>query len=148
MSNNPLPTVAVVIIENDSVLLVKHGEKAKHPTDSYGLPAGRIEPGEQEVEAAVRELFEESGLAAHPEDLVLLPTIYNRTLQQKSGPVAFTMKTFLCLKYTGTLRATEETAPEWVKITALDQYEIIGNVKDIVNEAVSLLEKQDPRQPQ
>jgi len=36
-----IPTVAVLIIKDDEVLLVKHTEKAGYLTGIYGLPGGR-----------------------------------------------------------------------------------------------------------
>jgi len=59
----PLPDrlrqrATVVLIRNGSVLLVS-GQSGQ-----FSLPGGGIEPGEQSVEAAVRELHEETGLRA------------------------------------------------------------------------------------
>jgi ADP-ribose pyrophosphatase YjhB (NUDIX family) len=58
---NPVPTVGVIVFDNDNVLLVRSGKASAHVTGSYGLPAGRIEPGEDEVSAARRELQEKTG---------------------------------------------------------------------------------------
>ena len=52
------PRATVVLIRNGRVLLVS-GE-----TGRFSLPGGGIEPGEQSVETAVRELHEETGLTA------------------------------------------------------------------------------------
>ena len=35
-----------IVNDNKEVLLVKHNKKAKHQTDSYGIPAGKSEKGE------------------------------------------------------------------------------------------------------
>ncbi|HLD06679.1 MAG TPA: NUDIX domain-containing protein [Candidatus Nanoarchaeia archaeon] len=59
---NIIPTVGVLVYRNGEVLLVQHGAKASHLHGVYGLPAGKLEAGESEEEAAVRELFEETGL--------------------------------------------------------------------------------------
>ena len=58
-----IPTVGVVVLQNNEVLLVRHGGKAGHIKDTLGIPAGRIEVGENETprEAAKRELEEETG---------------------------------------------------------------------------------------
>jgi len=58
----PIKTVGVILFRDDQVLLVCHGEKASHKNGVYGLPAGRIEEGENSKQAAVRELREESDL--------------------------------------------------------------------------------------
>lgn len=133
-----IPTVAVVIIKDDKVLLVKHGEKASHITGSYGFPAGRIDPGEKPKEAAVRELIEEAGLYAKTPDLVQLPTIRYATLARKSGSQKFSLTTFVCDTYSGKLQATEETSPEWVEIADLGQYETLPDIPAIIAEAQQL----------
>lgn len=42
------------------------------------------------------------------------------------------MKVFVCRSFSGTLRATDETKPEWVEIAFLEQYKLLPNVKEIV----------------
>jgi 8-oxo-dGTP pyrophosphatase MutT (NUDIX family) len=61
----PHEAVGVVPLGNDGrVLLVKH---YRFITDTWGweIPAGCIEPGEDEATAAQRELLEETGYATH-----------------------------------------------------------------------------------
>lgn len=61
-----LPAVALIIRdESGSVLFVRDRE-----SDSWGLPAGSIEPSESPVDAARRELKEESGLDCDSLELV------------------------------------------------------------------------------
>lgn len=61
MARDPIPTwffVVVVVRKGDQYLLVheqKHGQL-------WYLPAGRVEPGEQLADAAIRETLEESGV--------------------------------------------------------------------------------------
>jgi len=62
MNENIIPSVGVLIIEDNKVLLVKHGNKAGHINDIYGLPAGRFEKGEGDEDCTLRELKEEGGL--------------------------------------------------------------------------------------
>jgi ADP-ribose pyrophosphatase YjhB (NUDIX family) len=49
-----------VIFRGDSVLLVERGKGA--PAGIWSLPGGHIEPGERAMEAARREVLEETGL--------------------------------------------------------------------------------------
>ena len=49
------------------VLLRRHSHKPDG--DSWGLPAGKVNPGETDEDAVIRELFEETGYQATPDQL-------------------------------------------------------------------------------
>ena len=51
--------VAARAIQNDSILLVKEGKGAY--VNQWGLPKGRVDPGENLESAVLRELHEETG---------------------------------------------------------------------------------------
>lgn len=55
----------------DRVLLLKRGTDCDHP-NTWGLPAGKIEPGETPLQGACRESMEEVGLMVAPDSLKLL----------------------------------------------------------------------------
>ncbi len=58
----PEPVVGVVCLRGDEVLLIRR----RNPplAGAWSLPGGRIEWGERTEEAALRELFEETGVRA------------------------------------------------------------------------------------
>lgn len=58
----PVPAVGVVCIRGDEVLLIRRGKPPR--SGEWSLPGGRIEPGERVVDAALRELREETGVEA------------------------------------------------------------------------------------
>jgi 8-oxo-dGTP diphosphatase len=58
----PVPAVGVVCIRGDEVLLIRRGKPPRE--GEWSLPGGRIEPGERAVDAALRELSEETGIDA------------------------------------------------------------------------------------
>ena len=58
----PVAAVSVALRRDDRVLLVKRGRAPS--AGLFAFPGGRVEPGETLEEAARRELFEETGLAA------------------------------------------------------------------------------------
>jgi len=54
--------VGVVCVKGDSVLLIQRGTAPRK--GEWSIPGGRIEPGETEAEASLRELSEETGVSA------------------------------------------------------------------------------------
>lgn len=58
---NPLPGVAILIIEDSKILLGKRGPLSFRP-ETWCLPGGFIEFEEDFISAAHREIFEETGL--------------------------------------------------------------------------------------
>jgi len=58
----PVPAVGVVCLRGDQVLLIRRGTPPR--MGEWSLPGGRIEPGERVVDAAIRELREETGVEA------------------------------------------------------------------------------------
>lgn len=124
-----IPTVGVLVFKDDKVLLVKHGEKASNISGSYGLPAGRLEEGETEIEAAIRELREETGLVSTSETMKLLPLdIPPADIQRSDGSIKrFSITVFLCRYYTGEMKQDFETIPEWVSLDTVQSLPLIVN---------------------
>lgn len=58
----PINCVGVICFRGEDVLLIRRGKPPRK--GDWSLPGGRIEPGESEAEAALRELMEETGVTA------------------------------------------------------------------------------------
>lgn len=135
MNNQPVVTVGVLIVKEGKVLLVKHGEKAEHINNTYGLPAGRVEEGETLEKAAVRELNEETGLKAAESSMEKMPTEYEAVIERKHEEVLMHFTVFKCLSFEGEINMTgEETVPQWVDITKINDLNLLPNVGKIVGE--------------
>lgn len=142
--NDSIKTAHVLVIKDNKVLLVSHGEKADHLTGVYGIPGGRLQEGEQLMDAAVRELIEETGLDTAKENLISYPdNEYTADIQRKSGKIQkFTMTVFIADSTDGTIHDTEENSPEWIEIQHLDTYNLLPNVRLAIDKALLFLNKE------
>ena len=60
--SDPIDCVGVICFRGDDVLLIRRGTAPRK--GEWSIPGGRIENGESERDAALRELFEETGIMA------------------------------------------------------------------------------------
>ncbi len=60
--------VNIAIVEGDRLLLVQEGKD--YCRGQWGLPGGRVEPGERLADAALREVTEETGLSVELDGIV------------------------------------------------------------------------------
>ena len=67
-TEKPIDCVGVICFRGDDVLLIKRGTAPRK--GEWSIPGGRIEAGETQRDAALRELFEETGIMAALEDKV------------------------------------------------------------------------------
>ena len=96
--------------------MVKHTESSNNPEGTYSLPGGRIEPGESPNDAAVREVFEETGLKIQSSDLIGLGT-RSKDIETRRGMETWTSTLFLCRSFQGEARKVETAEePYWTKI--------------------------------
>ncbi|SDE25169.1 NUDIX hydrolase [Ruegeria marina] len=65
MDQRPLIGALAVVIHDDHVLLAQRGKDPGRGL--WGFPGGHVEWGETVRDAAVRELFEETGILARPQ---------------------------------------------------------------------------------
>lgn len=64
----PIDCVGVICFRGEDVLLIKRGTPPRK--GEWSIPGGRIEAGESERDAALRELFEETAIMAALEEKV------------------------------------------------------------------------------
>ena len=110
----PLPQVCVCYLlrERGGRTEVLLGRKKHGLGQGYfvGL-GGKLEPGETAVDAAVREVFEESGVRVvatdlEPRGLLTYRFPHRETWSQESS-------VFVCRRWTGKPAASDELDPEW-----------------------------------
>ena len=130
---NMISTVGVLIIRDGMVLLVRHGDAAGHLNDTYGIPAGRVDEAESDVDAAIRELYEETGLKTDSSHLSLMPKEWRAVIQRKDGEKEFSLRVFVCSGFEGEVQASPEGIPVWIPLEAVDMYALLPNVKEIIS---------------
>jgi 8-oxo-dGTP diphosphatase len=84
VSLHPVPTVGVVCLRGDEVLLIKRGTPPR--LNQWSLPGGRLEWGETTAVAALRELEEETAVKA--ELLGLIDVIDGVFLARPGGEIS------------------------------------------------------------
>lgn len=141
-----IASIGVIVTEGNKVLLVRAEEESGHINGMYGLPSGRIDEGETEEEAAVRELAEETGLICSTENLTQFPENYFQAdIPRADGTIRrFSWRVLKANIVTGNLRPTPETTPEFVGASRLLQLErerrlLPNTIKAIRNTAKNTL---------
>lgn len=75
---NPKFKVAGCFLEYQGKFLVLLRLPHKPHGNTWGLPSGKLEPGENAVQAVMREIFEETGLAIEEEKILPVQKTYVR----------------------------------------------------------------------
>ncbi len=114
MSGSVIPCVGAVIKDDRGrLLLIKRGHAPG--AGLWSLPGGRIEPGETDAEALVREMREETGLAIEAGQLI--GTVRRPT--QDGG--VLDIRDYAATVTGGTLRAGDDAADaRWVAASELE----------------------------
>ncbi|MPZ82864.1 MAG: NUDIX domain-containing protein [Actinophytocola sp.] len=104
------------------LLLIKRGSEPGR--GRWSLPGGRVEPGETDSEAVVRELQEETGLDVRPGELI-------GSVRRPAPSGVFEIFDYACVVVGGSLRAGDDAADaDWVNLTDFDTMERHGELVD------------------
>ena len=123
-SVNVIPCVGAVIKDGQGrLLLIKRGHAPA--AGLWSLPGGRIEPGETDAEALVREMREETGLVIEAGQLI--GTV--RRPAQDGGD--FDIRDYAATVIGGTLRPGDDAADaRWVDASELAALPLTGGLAE------------------
>jgi 8-oxo-dGTP pyrophosphatase MutT (NUDIX family) len=111
-----LPSAAGVVLDKSGRLLL--GRRAD--TGGWALPGGIVDPAEPPADAAVREIFEETGVLAVPDELTSV-TISAPVTYPNRDQVQYLEFTFRCRVVGGAARVNDSESVEvrWYPLDAL-----------------------------
>jgi 8-oxo-dGTP pyrophosphatase MutT (NUDIX family) len=102
-----LSTAAGVVLDADGRVLLGR----RSDTGNWGLPGGIIDPGEEPADAAVREIYEETGVIAVPELLVAV-NVSGVVTYPNGDVVQYLEVLFRCRATGGTARVNDSESVE------------------------------------
>lgn len=128
-----LPNAAsVALIDRDKVLLI---QRARAPYFGlWSLPGGRLEPGEDAEQCAIREIKEEVGL-----DAFALRPIRRMRLGERGR---FLLQVFATEAFEGQVVTSDEiTAHRWVRPDGVGAFQTTPGLADVIAAAFSLFDR-------
>jgi 8-oxo-dGTP diphosphatase len=113
VSSSVIPCVGAVIKDDQGrLLLIKRGHEPG--AGLWSIPGGRIEPGETDAEALVREMGEETGL------VVQVGALLGSVRRPAPGGNVLDIRDYAATVTGGTLRAGDDAAEaRWVAVSEL-----------------------------
>lgn len=133
----PRAAASAAVFRDGKVLVA---QRAKPPlTGIWSLPGGHIEPGEKAIEAAHRELDEETGIKA---DLKGIVDVKDVIVRHDDGSLRahYVITAFYGVWLSGTAQPRSDAmAVEWVELEALKDRPLTQGTEEIIFRAAKLL---------
>ncbi len=123
--------VSAVCIRNQAFLLVERG---REPSKGWlAFPGGRREQGETPQEAAIRELYEETGMVA-TEVSYLTTVTFDYSTPEFTSPKPFRLAVFLAHNAIGEAVAADDAAAvHWLRADEMAEFHVTESVLEVVH---------------
>lgn len=122
--------VAACYVEIDGRILLMKRSKSSLEGQTWGVPAGKIEPGESPLQAAVRELMEESGIQVSFSQVTEVGTLY---VQKPRGSYIYHMFQVHLNQPPTVILSLEHTQYVWANAQEINTLHLIGGGKAALN---------------
>jgi len=120
-------TVLCLIRKGDEYLLQ---DRVKKDWRGFTLPGGHVEPGESIVDAVVREMKEETGLAVENPKLC---GVKQFPISGESGENGrYLVFLFVADRFSGEVSSSEEGAMHWVRKEDLPKVNLVSDFKELL----------------
>ena len=128
MSRSVIPCVgAIVFDEQGRLLMIQRGHDPG--AGLWSIPGGRVEPGETDEQALVRELLEETNLH------VMVGKFVGSVRREGLGGTIIDIRDFTATVIGGTLRPGDDAADaRWVAAADLDRLEVTEGLIEALTE--------------
>jgi ADP-ribose pyrophosphatase YjhB (NUDIX family) len=126
----PRVAAIAVVLQDDHILLAKR--KNEPDAGLWGFPGGHVDLGETALDAAARELFEETGVVANPDRYL---TNLDIIVRNDDGTIAhhFLLAAVLCRYVSGTPRAYDDVSDaQWFSVDAVAALSTSANVVEVI----------------
>ena len=111
-----IEVVAAVIINNGEILCMQRNiGKYDYVSYKYEFPGGKLESGESQAEALMRELYEEMDL-----NIKISRNDFFMTVEHTYPDFSITMHSFICYVDNRTFIRKEHISHTWLKVDSLD----------------------------
>ena len=127
MSASVIPCVGAIVADGHRLLMIKRGHEPG--AGLWSIPGGRIEPGESDAEAVVREMIEETGLTVEVGRLI------GRVQRPGLNGAVIDIRDYAATVTGGTLRAGDDAADaRWVAPGELESLDITEGLIDALTD--------------
>lgn len=130
MINSSQKSSTVAVIYKNKLLLLKRGSTSPWMPNKYCLPGGRVDNNEDLIDAAVRELLEETKISIDSKVLTPLNVFYNSSYSKKVFVYQPQNEPLIVLNY-------EHSNYVWNSISEIySRNDTVPSVKKVVNTLV------------
>ena len=118
-----IPRTLVFLTNGDAVLLLKGAPTKRLWANRYNGLGGHVEPGETIAAGALREVWEEAGIAADQIEQFALRALVN----VEGEPQGVLLCIFTGVTKTREVRGSAEGMPEWIPIARLAEIDMVDS---------------------
>jgi len=111
---NPRFEIVSCFVEHNGEILLLHRHSHKSQGNRWGVPAGKIDPGESIEEALLREAVEETGISIRKEDLRYFQKVFVNHEKEGYDIIYHMFHTRLPERNDVTIRPEEHKRFTWV----------------------------------